>query len=313
VAVIKVLAGKRWIVWFGLMLVVASLVYLGVQLLTFREQIAAWKADYRSLVLLGISMFVYALANFAHFFSWQKILVGLSERTESLLIIFARSQLGKYLPGNVLHIAGRHILARDLGYNHGALLLSTLYEFAGLLTASGSVLAFSVYWYASLYLGSGHFIFIGVAAVFALPLVYALHYFKPVFVKKFFAGRESPQVLDVSACCIVCTFYLMFFVGGGISLVLVAMAVAPENFLSQPLFFFGAFALAWIIGFITPGAPSGIGVREAVLLYLLQPVVGGAEAALTATFLRLVTICGDLLFWLMAEKYAVLAARKISA
>ena len=164
-AVIKVLAGKRWIVWFGLMLVVASLVYLGVQLLTFREQIAAWKADYRSLVLLGISMFVYALANFAHFFSWQKILVGLSERTESLLIIFARSQLGKYLPGNVLHIAGRHILARDLGYNHGALLLSTLYEFAGLLTASGSVLAFSVYWYASLYLGSGHFIFIGVAAV----------------------------------------------------------------------------------------------------------------------------------------------------
>ena len=30
----------------------------------------------------------------------------------------------------------------------------------------------------------------------------------------------------------------------------------------------GAFLFAWIIGFVTPGAPGGIGIREGVMLFV---------------------------------------------
>jgi hypothetical protein len=31
----------------------------------------------------------------------------------------------------------------------------------------------------------------------------------------------------------------------------------------------GSYVIAWLAGFVTPGAPAGIGVREAVLVILL--------------------------------------------
>ena len=60
-------------------------------------------------------------------------------------------------------------------------------------------------------------------------------------------------------------------------------------------------AVSWTLGFLTPGAPSGIGVREAVLVFLLSPLVGSAEAIILSILFRLVTVGGDVMFWLMME------------
>ena len=34
-----------------------------------------------------------------------------------------------------------------------------------------------------------------------------------------------------------------------------------------------AFSLSWVVGFITPGAPAGLGIREATLILFLQSSV----------------------------------------
>ena len=52
-----------------------------------------------------------------------------------------------------------------------------------------------------------------------------------------------------------------------------------------------------MIGFLTPGAPSGIGIREALLVYFLGPELGAAQAIVIAALFRVATISGDLLFW----------------
>ena len=57
----------------------------------------------------------------------------------------------------------------------------------------------------------------------------------------------------------------------------------------------GAYALAWMIGFVTPLAPGGLGVREAVLTSLLAPIYGLGAAAVIAIGLRLVHMAADLL------------------
>ena len=36
----------------------------------------------------------------------------------------------------------------------------------------------------------------------------------------------------------------------------------------------GIFATAWVAGFVTPGAPAGVGVREAALTVGLTPICG---------------------------------------
>jgi uncharacterized membrane protein YbhN (UPF0104 family) len=52
-----------------------------------------------------------------------------------------------------------------------------------------------------------------------------------------------------------------------------------------------------LAGFVVPGSPAGVGVREAVLVLTLEPHLPSDGALLLALSLRLVTTFGDLLFF----------------
>lgn len=56
----------------------------------------------------------------------------------------------------------------------------------------------------------------------------------------------------------------------------------------------GAYALAWVVGFLAFVAPAGVGAREAVLVALLSPVVGVAGALSVALVSRVVLTVADL-------------------
>jgi uncharacterized membrane protein YbhN (UPF0104 family) len=59
------------------------------------------------------------------------------------------------------------------------------------------------------------------------------------------------------------------------------------------------FTSAWVAGYLLPGAPGGLGVREAISVALFSPIVGpGAAVGLSIT-MRLVTVLGDGLAFLV--------------
>ncbi|QSX36832.1 lysylphosphatidylglycerol synthase domain-containing protein [Shewanella sedimentimangrovi] len=60
----------------------------------------------------------------------------------------------------------------------------------------------------------------------------------------------------------------------------------------------GSFALAWVAGFVTPGAPAGLGIRETIMVTLLEPAYGPGAALSLALLLRLITSLGDALAFL---------------
>jgi hypothetical protein len=95
------------------------------------------------------------------------------------------------------------------------------------------------------------------------------------------------RVLMASLLFYLVSFALMGFI---VYLVLSGMfAVADVSF----WFVTGVFALAWVAGFVTPGAPAGFGVREAILITLLKPVYGAGVALGVTIALRIVTMIGD--------------------
>ena len=59
------------------------------------------------------------------------------------------------------------------------------------------------------------------------------------------------------------------------------------------------YVIAWVLGFVVPGAPGGIGVRELVITLLLSGVMGeGLVVTLSITH-RLITIIGDFLAYVL--------------
>jgi uncharacterized membrane protein YbhN (UPF0104 family) len=59
---------------------------------------------------------------------------------------------------------------------------------------------------------------------------------------------------------------------------------------------FGAYALAWSVGFLIIFFPGGIGPREAALIAVLSPVMPAASALVVALASRVVMTIGDLVW-----------------
>jgi len=55
----------------------------------------------------------------------------------------------------------------------------------------------------------------------------------------------------------------------------------------------GLYLLAWLAGFITPGAPSGLGIREVVMVMFLEDFVSITVLTTAMVMHRVLTILGD--------------------
>jgi uncharacterized membrane protein YbhN (UPF0104 family) len=78
-----------------------------------------------------------------------------------------------------------------------------------------------------------------------------------------------------------CSAYLLFRASG-----------LPAPGLAHVL---GAYTLAWVAGYVVVFAPGGLGVREAVFVWLLSGSVGQSAALSVAVASRVVTLLADVL------------------
>ena len=62
---------------------------------------------------------------------------------------------------------------------------------------------------------------------------------------------------------------------------------------------FRSVAICWLGGFLVVGAPGGLGVREALFLGILGPLVGEAPALVSALTFRVATTLGDVVMSLI--------------
>lgn len=106
-----------------------------------------------------------------------------------------------------------------------------------------------------------------------------------------FAGRMP--VLITTACVLLT----------GLSFALVARGMGDAEII--PLV--SIFAAAWLAGFVTPGAPAGIGLREGILIASLSPMIGAGSAITAALLHRLVTALVDATIGLLAWRRRCLA------
>jgi uncharacterized membrane protein YbhN (UPF0104 family) len=105
----------------------------------------------------------------------------------------------------------------------------------------------------------------------------------------------------------LCDFFL---ISGGIIFVLL-LTLEPSvtlNFLNVV----SIAALAWVLGFVVPGSPGGLGVREAVLVFVSSWSAGAVPMSLIAIAYRGVTLLGDLWFFLICTFAARLVQRRVA-
>lgn len=234
---------------------------------------AAWAGVAGLAVLYGASNMLLAL-------SWAHILRQCKARVTRTWAMraYGLSQLAKYVPGNVFHLVSRQALGMSAGVPAGALAKSSLWDL-GLIALA----AVPFGWLAAPLAAPIVPPWAGVACSLATAMAISQYLV--------WLGRPHAAAAFRLSALFHCASAAIFV----ILLQTIVMREADEA--GSWLLVGAAYVIAWMAGFVTPGAPAGLGIRELVLLLLLRNTVADAHVVAAVVLGRAVTITGDLLFF----------------
>jgi uncharacterized membrane protein YbhN (UPF0104 family) len=298
---ITTVSSRPWLKVAGSLLTVASLCSIVILLWPQGPVLLSFRPSFYVIVVVVLSSVAYAAAGLLLAKAWRSLLLWCAEdnvRPDESRQIYAGTQLAKYLPGNVAQLMGRYLMGRQAGWSHVGLLISSVFELVSLLCVGAAITVIGL-------AETGRQI-----GIITIPLLmglaagligtaFLLLRFGPGLLVRFqpeFAERLAK--CRISALWPVVLFHAGFFVIGGLILLSLSQALLKSGVDpgSWPALL-SLFAIAWTAGVITPGSPSGLGVREAVLVLGLSAMMSTGQAALVAGLLRVVTVGGDLFFF----------------
>ena len=302
----------------GLGLIVITFSFLGWSLVSNWSELQAEEIDVKPALLL-VSAIPFIAAIVAQAFIWRLIVSYLDGNERPALshlpIVFLYSWLGRYVPGKIAYVAGRFFLGRSVGFSMPVLVGSIAYELA-LLGAAGAAFA-TVTLLPSIAMESAT-----IWPYLALPLIaiggaVALH---PRVLRwamqrgaRFFGRDEefewvlSPQQIARLGLLYAITFCL---VGGSFYLLIISITPYSPRYLPLAA---GTFALAGVVGMLSVVTPAGFGVREGVVVAVLQITMPLELAVLISLVARVWATVIDLVIVVAVLAYDYVSGERLLA
>jgi hypothetical protein len=245
---------------------------------------------------------------------WMVLLQSLGAKFTNylqLLYVYAKSWMGRYLPGNVTWVLGKIHFASQHGIDKTSLAVSaTLEASIQIATTMGlSLLVLSL---------DSRFNVIG-QQIKLLLMVLGLIIFgclcPPLF--NWLIGKiysvVTKKTLKIKVTWSTITrgvmLYAIGFVLSGLSYYFFTKSIYPPTNHHELLYIIGTFNLAGVVGILAFFAPSGLGVREGIQLILLSAIMPKESALLITVTARLWSTIIDVLFFIMA--YLVTSFKRV--
>lgn len=289
-AIARVKPYLRWAILGG------TLFFLAKVLEDHWQEVAAIEISRRGWGYLATALAVTLLAHVWCGWVWSWILREFYPSIGGLwgARTYLKTNIAKYLPGNVWHFYGRIWAAKAAGVPLAAAIVSVLIEpllmaAAALIVALGS---------SRLATGSAAqaIPWAGQAIGLAIVLL-AVH---PRLLNPLLGKLMRAKAADLEAEPLQVRRYPIVPLLGELSFVLlrsagfllVLQALQPIAPAQVPLLL-TAFSLAWVLGLVIPGAPGGLGVFEATAIALLsQQFSAGIVLSLVALY-RLISVAAE--------------------
>jgi hypothetical protein len=286
---VKRLLGSRWVKWAVVVIAVGIGAY---------EIDKEWNEVHRALGQIGLlasfeALLALLVMQFATLRQWQALLAGLGSplRTTTAGRIFFIGQLGKYIPGSVwpvltqMELGARANVPRSR--SGGASILTMILSLASGLLVAAVTLPFAHY--STDY----DWVFILVPVILACLYPRVLNPLLDwLFKLTKRPGLDKPVTLTMLSKALA--WSLLAWVANGVQIWILADKLgAPAG--RTVLIALGGYAFAWCVGFVIVIDPAGAGIREALLVAALAPVLPASPAFALALVSRAVNTISDLL------------------
>jgi len=283
----------------GYGIVIASIIYIIVFLrnVDYSRLQGSFKKFY--LIKGSIFIIICACSNLFLVFAWKFALELFHQKHlpfNAISNIYLKTFIARYIPGNIFHFVGRQMLGNKLGISQTSLALSSILE-SFLLVVVGFVFIvtgffqnyFPVFIPWKMEINSKAVLFILVVGC-AFVLIYSIYYKRFREISNIFTIRKVGHLARLLMC------YSLFLIINGVILFCIFSFLFESNLkIENVAMIICANVFAWLGGFITPGAPGGLGVREALLTMLLPDMLPKVVIIGGVAIFRIITLFGEVL------------------
>jgi|AGSF01.1.fsa_nt_gi Uncharacterised protein family (UPF0104). len=300
-----------------------TFLFIAQALVTHWREVANIRMAAESFPLLAIAQGVTLLSLIFAGWVWMLILREFRQRVNAAwaIQVFLKTNIAKYLPGNIWHFWGRILDAKKAGISPKVATLSVLLE-PLLMASAGLLIGLISFGKINLLLR-----IFGFTAILMMirpqtlnPIVLFVEKLKlekkdgknlntgDTAIDRFQFSTESTSNLTkitstvkskrkinlpIKRYPLVPLIGQMCFIGlRGSGFVLTVMALTTVNF-SQIPNLFGAFCFAFVVGLVVPGAPGGMGVFEATAIALLDDRFSTGIILSAVALYRIISILAD--------------------
>ncbi len=267
----------------GVLCLAVAVLFMVREVLNHRDALLGWRPGPSMLAMLAGLAVVYGAALFVLAECWHRI-IGLygAEPRSRTWPSYTTTLVARYLPGNVAHIFARAAWLRNGTVSTPDLARASAIEL--ILVPSGAALALLALLPFLPVTAIAAQIGLPVAALIAGALALALA--AAAAVRHLLFRQLRGAWRPVLAPLLLSTLFMAVL---GAVFALISGSIAGTGFALG----MAAGLLGWLIGYATPGAPGGLGSREAVITLMLSTVAAPETAILVALVFRLVTTLGE--------------------
>lgn len=224
----------------------------------------------------GINLAVQTLLVVAGCIPWMVFTQSLSGKKipfSSAMPVYTKSNVYKYLPGNVFQYVGRNKLAFDMNISHVDVACATIFDILFCVFWTGVIAAVLLGGRIAGLLGKYGVKFLAVGTVGAISAAAVLIFVRIRFgdkIKEYLSRYSKAFRKENRKSLMAGIFYYLVsnIVSAAMYFACMRLVMGSSVSLGELTALTGAFMFAWIIGFVTPGAPGGIGIRESVMIFV---------------------------------------------
>ena len=273
---------KRWLNVIGGLLGLVGVLFVFQRLFSHTEKIDLSHFNLSIWIIIFLLSLSYCFANVFLARAWWNLLGFFEVVTEWrwAFKVYGLSQMAKYIPGNIFHLAGRQALGMAAGLAVQPIAKSIIGELI-FISVAGGFFGFLVVPQVFFKLSSmsSSILFLLISIVFLVTI----------------NRKVSPSA------AVTLLWQMVFLAISGLVFVgTLTIVISDIPSPSSVVFLCGAYVIAWLAGLLTPGAPAGVGVREMVLLFLLGGQFSEAYLLMAIVLARAITVVGDFIYFMIA-------------
>jgi len=292
--------------WLPKILAILTLIFFVHYVFKHIHAIPLIQLNSKTVLIFAFSILLIMLGIFLAGWVWQLLLKDSNTKMSFIhaQIIFSISQFGKYLPGNVGQFLGRFMMAKKMGISNwvvaNTMLIEIIWTLAvAIFLGSLSLLIYQADWIDFL----PRWNFLG-ALCFGITMlsspwigIYLLNRYFSHLLYRISGIKKLSAPKFITAFRVILLLTTCFLIIGS-----VLKLQAEFLFHSDKVNLFEItclFPLAWLSGYIIPGSPAGIGIREVMMVLILSPILGPGIATGLSLSLRITTVIAELLSLLL--------------